>query len=375
MGRILYRTAGESHGAGVLALVEGLPAGLAVDLDSIHDALRRRRGGYGRGPRQKIEEDRVEVLAGLRRGRTLGSPLALWIVNRDRTIDRRVPRTVPRPGHADLAGLLRIGGTDVHAVAERASARETAGRVAAGAVARLLLREIGVEVAGFVVAIGGIEAPSAPAAIRGILRRASRSDCYGTDPATDRAWRRRIDLARAGGDSVGGIVEVRAEGAPPGLGSCAQWDERLDGRLALAVMSVPAIKGVEIGPAFESAARFGSRVHDGIVLRAGRLRRTGNRAGGIEGGMTNGECVVVRAAMKPLSTLARPLPSVDLATGRPAPATVIRTDTCAVPAASVVCEAVVALVLADAAVERFGAVTVAELRSDADRARRALLRR
>jgi len=330
-------TAGESHGPALVAIVSGLPAGLVLDRAAIDADLRRRQQGYGRSPRQKIETDEVEVLAGLRHGRTLGTPLALVVRNRDHKNwtwgmspwppegepegKGKEPVTLPRPGHADLAGVLKYGLDDVRDALERASARHTAVIVAAGGVAKALLREIGIEVAGAVV---------------------------GDDLEA------RVDEARTDRDTVGGIVEVRARGAPPGLGSYASRATRLDARLAAAVMGIQAVKGVEIGDGFALAAKRGSEAHDEIHHDDRGFYRETNRAGGIEAGVSNGEEIVVRAAMKPLPTLMQPLGSVDLATGEPAEALVERSDTAAVEALAVVAEAAVAFELARAALEKFG---------------------
>jgi chorismate synthase len=334
-------TAGESHGPALVAIVSGIPAGLELDREAIDGDLRRRQQGYGRSPRQQLEQDEVEVLAGLRHGRTLGTPLALVVRNRDHRNwewgmspwppegepagkgTKRV--TLPRPGHADLAGALKYGHDDVRNALERASARHTAVLVAAGAVAKALLHEIGVEVAGGVVEIGGATG--------------------------EEAMRAAIDAARADRDTLGGVVEVRARSVPPGLGSYATREERLDGRLAAALMSIQAVKGVEVGDGFELARRRGSAAHDEID--PGRRRRS-NRAGGIEAGVSNGEEIVVRAAMKPLPTLMRPLASVDLETGEAGQALVERSDVAAVEALAVVAEAAVAWELARAAKEKFG---------------------
>ncbi|MBX5474060.1 MAG: chorismate synthase [Thermoleophilia bacterium] len=332
-------TAGESHGPALVAIVSGLPAGLVLDRAAIDEDLRRRQQGYGRSPRQRIERDEVEVLAGLRHGRTLGTPLALVVWNRDHRNwtwgmspwppegepqgKGAKPVTLPRPGHADLAGVQKYGLADVRDVLERASARHTAVLVAAGAVAKALLAQIG-------VAVSGAALPEA-----------------GADPAA-------VDAARADRDTLGGVVEVRATGAPPGLGSYARKEDRLDARLAAALMGIQAVKGVEIGDGFALARVRGSEAHDEIVRDERGLRRTTNRAGGIEGGVSNGEEIVVRAAMKPLPTLMRPLASVDLATGEPASALVERSDVSAVEALAVVAEAAVAWELARAAREKFG---------------------
>jgi chorismate synthase len=332
-------SAGESHGPALVAIVSGLPAGLVLDKESIDADLRRRQLGYGRSPRQQIESDEVEVLAGLRHGRTLGTPLALVVRNRDHKNwtwgmspwppegeaagKGTKPVTLPRPGHADLAGVQKYGHADVRDALERASARHTAVHVAAGAVAKALLREIGVSVL-------GVALPEA-----------------GADPET-------VDAARRDRDTLGGVVEVRAEGVPPGLGSYARKEDRLDARLAAALMGIQAVKGVEIGDGFALAQLRGSEAHDEIVLGKGGLQRTSNRAGGIEAGMSNGEEIVVRAAMKPLPTLMQPLASVDLETGEQAQALVERSDVSAVEALAVVAETAVAWELARAAREKFG---------------------
>ena len=340
-------TAGESHGPALVGVVTGLPAGLELARAAIDADLRRRQQGYGRSPRQRIEEDVIEVLAGLRHGRTLGTPLAFLIRNRDHgnwtwgmnpwppegepSGKGTTPVTIPRPGHADLAGALKFGLEDVRDAFERASARSTAALVAAGAVAKALLAEIGVTVSGAVVAAGGVR--------------------------TDDERRAAVDAARAERDTLGGLVEVHAGGVPPGLGSYASGEERLDGRLAAALMGVQAVKGVEIGDGFALAGARGSEAHDEI---GGDLNRRTNRAGGLEAGVTNGEEVVVRAAMKPLPTLMRPLRTVDLATGEPADALVERSDVAAVEALAVVAEGVVAWELARAAREKFGGDALAD---------------
>jgi chorismate synthase len=355
-----FRTAGESHGRGLLAILEGVPFGAPVDTGAIDAALGRRQGGYGRSRRQALESDRVEVLGGVKRGKTLGGPVALWVGNKDHRIDDYRALTRPRPGHADLAGALKYGIADVADVMERASARETAARVAAGALAASLLGKAGIEVFAHVRAIGDV---AFAAGDRGPGRRAVRdaSPFYGLDPRGDEAARALVETAREKGDTVGGVFEVEVTGLPPGLGSHVQWDARLDGRLAQALMSIPGIKGVEIGAGFASATTPGLELHDPIERGPdGSVRRPTNRAGGIEGGMTNGEPVVVRAAMKPIPTLGKPLPSVDLATGRPAEAVYERSDVCSVPAASVVGEAMVALVMLDAALESAAAPTFEE---------------
>ena len=378
MSELVVRTAGESHGKAVIALVEGMPAGVPVDLARINADLARRQGGYGRSERQQIEADSAEVLAGLRRGRTLGSPVVLAVANRDVRIDQAPPVGRPRPGHGDLAGALKYLTRDCRDILERASARETAGRVAAGGLAKCLLSEFGIEVLAWVARIGPAAAERVPEDPAELRSERDASEVYCPDPKATAAMKAAIDAARASGDTLGGLIECAATGVPPGLGSHVQWTAKLDGRLARAVMSIQAIKGVEIGLGFGVAERPGSRVHDAIEYREalrdgpslGFLRPT-NRAGGIEGGMTTGAPVVVRAAMKPISTLKKPLRSVDLATKRPEDAAYERSDVCAVPAASVVVEAVVATELAAALVERFGGDTLRQMKDSYEAWRRA----
>ncbi|MFN2617394.1 MAG: chorismate synthase [Thermoleophilaceae bacterium] len=368
-----FTTAGESHGPGLTAILEGLPAGLELRPEDIDRDLARRQLGHGRGGRMKIERDRAQVTAGIRHGRTLGSPLAMWIENKDfaNWEERMSPWPtgseveevhLPRPGHADLAGVQKFGFSDVRDVLERASARETAARVAVGALAKVLLRALGVEVLSHVLQIGGVVAPArdelAPAGFSGV----DESPVRCLDPGASERMVAEIDAARKANESLGGVFEVRAFGLVPGLGSHVSWEERLDGRLAQAVMSIQAMKGVGIGDGFELAGRVGSEAHDEIFWsEEGGLRRDTNRAGGLEGGMTNGEPLIVRAAMKPLPTLTKPLRSVDLETKEPAAALRERTDSCTVPAAGVVGEAMVALVLASAYREKFGGDHVDDL--------------
>lgn len=366
MGRLRYLTAGESHGRALVAILEGLPAGLPVSLGSVADELARRRHGYGRGPRMKVEKDDLEIVSGVRAGLTLGSPLAIVISNTEwdkwshvmpvEGEPRGRPLTRPRPGHADLVGMLKYDFDDARNVLERASARETAARAAIGSVARSLLARLGIRVISHVVRIGPAGTPvdmtpPGPDDIEEI--DASPVRCF--DGATGDAMVAAIDRAGAEGDSLGGIVEILAFGLPPGLGSHVHWDRKLDGRLGGALMAVPAIKGVEIGAAFDIAGGKGSEAHDEIEPD---LSRSTLRAGGTEGGMTVGGTLRVRAAMKPLSTLKKRLRSVDLQTGERSDAFQERTDVCAVPAAGVVCESVVCLVLADAALEMFGGDTI-----------------
>ena len=354
---LVFLTAGESHGPCLTAIVEGLPANMPLTDEDVNRDLRRRQGGYGRGGRQRIERDSVRFLSGLAKGRTIGAPLSMMIANRDweNWRERDVPPwTKPRPGHADLAGSQKYGISDLRLIAERASARETAARVAVGAVARVLLRAVGTTVGSYVEAIGGIvaELNDLPTSQRIALALASDVSC--PDEKAAALMRARIDEAHKAGDSLGGTIVVVATGLPVGLGSHVHWDRRLDGRLAQAVMSIPAIKGVEIGPAFENATLPGTQVHDPIYPGEPRPQRRTNRAGGLEGGMSNGEPIVIRAAMKPIPTTITPIATVDMATGQAATTEYQRSDVCAVPAAAVVGEAMVAWVLACALLERYG---------------------
>ena len=361
-----FTTAGESHGPGLVAVLEGLPAGLEVRPDDLDRDLARRQLGHGRGGRMKIERDRAEVTSGIRHGRTLGSPVALQIANLDYAnweermnpwpVEEEVSEVhLPRPGHADLAGVQKYGFTDVRNVLERASARETAARVACGALARTFLRVLGVEIRSHVTRIGSVTAPARDDLEPGDFDGVDDSPVRCLDEAAGEAMVAEIDAARKANESLGGVYEVIAFGAVPGLGSHVSWEERLDGRLAQAVMSIQAMTGGAVGDGFALAGRVGSEAHDEIFHSAERgLHRTTNRAGGLEGGMTTGGAVVVHGAMKPLPTLTKPLRSVDLATGEPAQALRERTDSCTVPAAGVVAEAMVALVLGSAYREKFG---------------------
>ena len=373
-----YRTAGESHGPTMLAFVEGLPAGLRVDADFIDAELARRQGGYGRGARQRIETDRVRVLSGVRAGVTLGSPVVLEVANADSRLDdpaRTPPVTRPRPGHADLAGSLKWLTTDCRGTLERASARETAARVAAGALAKCLLREFGIQVFGFVRGAIDARCTTQVAAADLPALRAARdaSEVYCPCAGTSARIVERIHQAKVEQDTVGGWVEAHVFGVPPGLGTCVQWDERLDSRLTGAVMGIQAFKAVEIGLGTECGARFGSQVHDPIAFDAARVgepslgfERPTNNAGGLEGGMTNGMPVVVRGTMKPISTLLRGMPSVDLATHEPVQSQYERSDVSAVAAASVVMENVVAFEVARAFLAKFGGDSMDELRAHVD---------
>jgi chorismate synthase len=387
-----WMTAGESHGPALVAVLEGLPAGVSVTSGEIGDQLARRRLGYGRGARMSFERDEVEVLGGLRHGRTLGSPLAVRIGNTEwpkwetvmaadpvpeavlAGLARNAPLTRPRPGHADLAGMQKYGFTDARPVLERASARETAARVALGTVAQALLRQaLDVEIVSHVVELGPVAVPDG--VVPGPDDRAAvdADPMRCADPAVSARMVAEVDAAKADADTLGGVVEVLAYGLPPGLGSHVQWDRKLDGRIAAAMVSIQAVKGVEIGDAFTQARGRGSSAHDEIVGTDNGVRRVTGRAGGLEGGMTTGEVLRVRAAMKPISTLSRALSTVDVVTGEPAKAIAQRSDVCAVPAAAVVAEAMLALVLADAAVEKFGGDSLDELRRNAEAYRKALV--
>ena len=364
-----YLTGGESHGKALTVIVDGFPAGVALDTALIDAELKRRQGGYGRGGRQRIETDVVDVLAGVWHGKTLGSPVTLQVVNKDYKLERLEDIARPRPGHADLAGAVKYG-APVRAILERASARETTVRVAAGALAKLILREFGITVFGYVLELGGIRAEPVSDNIE--QRRSIRdiSPVYSLNPAVDSAIVELIDETGKDGDTLGGIVEVRVDGVPFGLGTHTQWDKKLRGRLAQAVMSVQAIWGVEFGLGFEAARRKGSAVHDPIQFDAARVNephlgyvRPTNNAGGLEGGMTNGQPIILRAAKKPISTLRKPLESINLSTKQPEAAEYERSDVCAVPAASVIVENVVAFEIANAFVEKFGGDSLDEIRA------------
>ena len=374
-----FTTAGESHGRGLVGILEGIPAGLPVSAADVDAELKRRQGGYGRGARMKIESDRIEWLSGVRAGETLGSPIAMLIWNRDwehwqdimapeadaapDPLGRRRQVTRPRPGHADLAGSLKYDRQDARDILERASARETVARVACGAVCKKLLREFSIEVGSYVAELGGVIAKT-PAVLPSPLNEAAdQSPVRCLDHDAEAEIIRRIDAAKAAGDTLGGVVEVVALGVPVGLGSHVAWDTKLDGRLAQALMSIPAVKGVELGLGFEAARRKGSEVHDEIL--PGFARAT-NRAGGTEGGMTTGEPLVARVAMKPISTLMSPLKTVDLKTGGPAQAQSERSDVTAVPAMGVIAEAMLAIVVTQALLEKFGGDALSELKRNVE---------
>jgi chorismate synthase len=382
-----WLTAGESHGQALVAVCDGVPAGVRVTSGDVAAALARRRAGYGRGARMKFEQDEVELTGGVRHGVTLGGPVAIRVGNTEwpkwETImspdpvsaevlegqARNAPLSRPRPGHADLAGMQKYGFTDARPILERASARETAARVALGVIARRLLEQVlGTAILSHVVALGSVRVPPDTAAVPvpEDLARIDSSPVRCLDPAVSAAMVAEVDAARKDGDTLGGVVEVLAYGLPPGLGSHTQWDRKLDARLAGALMSVQAFKGVELGDGFLTAGRRGSGAHDEIVLDGDGVRRLTNRAGGVEGGMSTGETLRVRAAMKPISTVPRALATIDVVTGEPAKAINQRSDVTAVPAAGVVAEAMVALVLAEAAVEKFGGDSVAEMRRNVE---------
>ena len=358
-----YLTSGESHGKCLVSVIEGVPAGLELNGSAVNGELCRRMMGFGRGKRMQIESDRVEILSGVRKGLTIGSPVALLINNRDHSIDRLPVVVEPRPGHADLGGVLKYGLKDIRDVLERASARETAARVAVGAVAKSLLEQFGIRVASHVIVIGKVRSEAKGLGFNQIIMISEKSSVRCADPDASRLMCKEISEAAEQGDTLGGVFEIVINGCPPGLGSYVQWDRRIDACLAKAVMSIQAVKGVGFGVGFESAIRKGSAVHDEIFYdkKRGFYRKT-NNSGGIEGGMTNGEDVIIQAAMKPISTLRKPLASVNIRTKKPVSATVERSDVCAVPAAGVVGEAVCAIEIANAMTEKFGGDSVAEMR-------------
>ncbi|HOM71212.1 MAG TPA: chorismate synthase [Armatimonadota bacterium] len=369
-----FLTAGESHGQTLLAIIDGVPAGLQLIPEYIDRELARRQKGHGRGGRMSIEKDKVTILSGVRQGITLGSPIALGIPNRDwqnwskiMAVEPQDGLTdakqvwIPRPGHADLAGGIKYNHADMRNVLERASARETAARVAVGAVAKQILKELGIKIASHVVSIGQVKANPVQAPLDEIISRSEKSPVSCLDPKAETEMIIAIDAAMADGDTLGGTFEVIAKGLPVGLGSYVQWDQRLDANLAQAVMSIPAIKGVEIGLGFKSAELPGSKVHDEIGYGPEGYKRFTNNAGGIEGGITNSEPLIVRAAMKPIPTLRKQLKSIDTRTKQPAPAHAERSDVCAVPAAAVVGEAMVAIALVNAVLVKFGGDSVSEL--------------
>lgn len=382
-----FVTAGESHGPALVAIVEGAPAGLPLLAEQVNHQLARRQQGYGRGRRMQIEQDQIEFLSGVRAGETIGAPIAMLIRNRDwknweaimdpapRAEDQAEGRkrqvTRVRPGHADLTGVLKYDREDARDILERASARETTARVAAGAVARCLLAELGVRIGSHLVHLGGVDAVRPATMPTDINAAADASPLRTLDPKAEAEMIARIDAAKSEGNTLGGICEVVVDGLPVGLGSHVSWDRKLDGRLGAAILSIPAVKGVEMGMGFEAARRTGAEVHDEIEMapgqtRTGNVRRRTNRAGGLEGGMTTGEPLVLRVAMKPISTLMRPLGTIDTKTGAAAEAAAERSDVTAVPAMGVIAEAMTAIVLADAMLEKFGGDSLTELRRNLD---------
>jgi chorismate synthase len=364
-----YWTAGESHGKALIALIDGFPAGVAIDEAPINVELRRRQGGYGRGGRQRIETDTVDIRSGVWKGVTLGSPIALEVINRDYKLERLDDLPRPRPGHGDLTGAVKYLGS-IRGVLERASARETAARVATGALCRQLLAHFGITVFGFVAEVGGEKIEPIEGTLDELQAIRDQSELYGLNLERDPAIKEMIDRAGKDGDTLGGVVEVQVHGVPFGLGTHAQWDRKLDGRLAQAVMAVQAIKGVEIGLGFEAARRRGSQVHDPIHYDADKkdtptlgYERPTNNAGGLEAGMTNGQPIVIRAAKKPISTLRKPLDSINLDTKEAEAASYERSDVCAISAASVIVESVVAFEIAAAVIDKFGGDSLAEMRA------------
>lgn len=370
---IRYTTAGESHGKCLIAAIEGLPYGTPVDAAAVNAELARRQGGYGRGARMKLEKDEAEILTGVRKGHTLGSIVTMQIMNRVQNTEDLNPITRPRPGHADLAGALKFGTNDARDVAERSSARETASRVAAGAFANAVLGHFGIRVLGYVVEVGGITSPTRIEDPDTLLKVREESLFYTLDKDLDDRIRAKVDEAKQAGDTLGGLFEVKVFGSPPGLGTHAGWEDKLDGALARALMSVQTVKAVEVGLGFEAARRPGSQVHDEILRGAdGGIARSRNNAGGIEGGMTNGQPVVVRAACKPISTLRKPMQTLDLASKEKAEALYERSDVCVVPAASVIGQAVVAFEILNAFLGKFGGDTFAETQQRLDLYRKQL---
>ncbi len=364
---LTFTTAGESHGKCLIVIVNGFPAGVPLVESDINEDLKRRQGGYGRGGRMQIESDKVCILSGIRKKTTIGSPICLKIENKDFKIDVLPDVTRPRPGHADLPGIIKFGQKDIRNILERASARETAARVAAGALAKILLTKFDIKVLGYVKGIGGINSKKIIKDPDEILKRRNKSKVYCLDESVEGKMINKISEAKKKGDSLGGIIEVMAFGVPPGLGNHTQWDLRLDGIIAKALMSIQGIKGVELGLGFNFSKKFGSQVHDEIfyknnkeVSTTGGFKRTTNNAGGIEGGMTNGEVVIARAVMKPIPTLKKPLRSVDIITKEPKSASTERSDICAVPAVSIVGEAVVAFEIARVFMEKFGGDSINE---------------
>jgi len=368
-----FLTAGESHGPALVAILEGMPAGVPIDPDELQRQMRRRQLGYGRGPRMQLETDTVELLSGIRLGKTLGSPIALTIKNKDASIDRLPVVTQPRPGHADLTGAMKYDHRDIRNVLERASARETTARVAVGALCRQLLSPLGIELASHVVALGSIHAKPSTATVILLRRGAEPTPLRCLDAQATKRMMREIDRCVKAGDTLGGIFEVLVEGVPPGLGSYAHYDRRLDAILGRAILSIHAVKAVEVGDGVLAASLAGSKVQDEIFYsKAKGFTRSSNRAGGFEGGMSTGQPIVVRGFLKPLSTLRSPLRSVEINTKRPVVATVERSDVTTVPAAGVIGEAMIAFELARAVLEKFGGDSLRELKRNYDSYRRQI---
>ncbi len=371
-----FLTAGESHGTALVAILEGMSAGLALSRDEINQDLQRRQKGFGAGPRMKLESDQAQILSGVMAGQTIGSPIAILIENRDheKWRGKAVPAfTIPRPGHADLTGAIKYGYSDLRPSLERASARETAARVAAGAICRKFLAAFGIQVGGWVRAIGEARVETAPDSIPRWIEQARASDLSCPDPQFEPAMRARIRKAMDERDTVGGEIDVFALNLPPGLGSHVQWDRKLEGRIGAAILSIPSIKGVEIGPAFENSGLPGSQAQDAIVNRNGALARPTNRCGGLEGGITTGQPLWVHAAMKPIATTLTPQQSVDLAAGQNTSTEYERSDFCPTPRAVVILEAMLAYVLADALIEKLGGDSLSEMRPRFDNLRSARL--
>ncbi|MFT5300882.1 MAG: chorismate synthase [Mariniblastus sp.] len=364
-----YWTAGESHGKCLLALIDGFPAGFEIDTAKIDELLVMRQGGYGRGQRQRLEQDHVDILTGVWKNVTLGAPITLQVPNNDYKLERLKELPRPRPGHGDLSGSIKYM-SSMRGILERASARETCVRVAAGALCQQLLESFGIRTLGYVVQLGGHKIPATEGTFDERLARRNQSIIYSLDPAQDEAAKQLVDETKKAGDTLGGIIEVVVEGLPFGLGTHAQWDRKLDGKLAQAVMAVQAIKGVEIGMGFEAATLPGSQVHDGIQFNPDQAEtanlgytRPTNNAGGLEAGMTNGQPLVIRAAKKPISTLQKPLESIDMETKEPSKASYERSDVCALSAASIIIEAVVAFEIAAAMVDKFGGDSIQEMQA------------
>ncbi len=362
-----YLTAGESHGKALVGILDGVPAALKVDIGFINEELKRRQQGYGRGDRMNIEDDRASIISGLRGGATIGSPISILIENKDSSIDKLPEVKNPRPGHADLAGILKYGLDGARSVLERASARETAMRVALGAICKIFLKELKVRMLSHVVMIGGVEAHTSSLSFDEMLKNLSKSKLNCADKASEKLIIEEIDSAKEKKDTLGGIFEVIVEGVPPGLGSYAESDRRLDAMLASAIVSIPAVKAVEIGEGIEAAKKIGSKVHDEIFYsKAKGIYRKTNNAGGIEGGVSNGENIIMRGYMKPISTLMKGLNSIDISTKEAKKAATERSDVCAVPSAGVVAEAICAFVIANAALEKFGGDNISETKRNCE---------